>query len=42
MSEVHARCGTPVSYATAIPGFPARCLECDEDLYAFEIEEARS
>lgn len=39
MIKVHDRCGTPVSYETVSPGYTAECLECDEDLYSFEIEE---
>lgn len=46
-TAIHKRCGTPVStderYITPfdgdgeISGYSAVCLECDEDLFPFEI-----
>ena len=38
MPELHSRCHKPVLFTEVSEGYYAQCPECDEDVFAFEVE----
>ena len=40
ITALHNRCHKPIAFTEVTKGYHAQCPDCDEDVFAFEVEES--